>query len=382
VNANQLPGPSTASARPPAGTFALLVSPQPRGMPFAVPGALGSLLGKTVFARSIQPDPDSPFRVGISLTNGPPRPVSGAAGLFTPSLTLRPDRLTLCVSELRPLAGIASFNCVQPADPGSFFPPGQPVTVAGFSNEQLVRLYGIAADSVREIDLYLASGRVIPAALRDNAYTVEAPSAQLPGKLVAYDAERHPIWVHVPNRVTPPILTPCPPATIARTTSPPKPHERLDLATAEINGNPILGRSPAEVEAALGPPDWRRPKTITPTTRDYALGYGNKQLSDAPLVVGFVRRQHRLRAVHLEYRGSGLVDARLGHVLQVQPPELERRVAATYGSTYRRVVAYGSELGGLGCGAEFQARHGLVELSFGLQPEASSQPYVTLRRRY
>jgi hypothetical protein len=35
---------------------------------------------------------------------------------------------------------------------------------------------------------YLASGRVVPAALKDNAFSFSAPTGQFPAKLVAYDS--------------------------------------------------------------------------------------------------------------------------------------------------------------------------------------------------
>lgn len=385
----QLPGPAQAEASFPGGTIAWLAAREPRGKPF-VDAVGASVFGRFVFARSVQPDPESPFRVGVALTTGPPHAVVSRNRPHPRRTWLQPGRRTLCFSALDPLVGHpGSTACVQPTASGSFFRPGLPVELGEFFNSQITRIYGLAADPVREIDLYLASGRVIPAALRSNVFTIEAPTTQFPAKLVAYDAKRRSIWVYVPNALTPAKLTACPAARFTgplATLPPPKPYERLDLGTGKVNGQPILGRSPPEVEAALGRPDFVD-SGLELGQRYTAFFFGGRRRrpigdrigwTDAALVISFGRRRHGFRATSLSYEGATLVDARLGHVLRLQPPELQRKIASTYASRYRLDVAYGDP-NQLGCGASFRARTGRVELSFGLRPWLSRRPYLTLR---
>jgi hypothetical protein len=389
VTAGELPGPSAAVTTPPAGKIGWVTRRESRGRRFVNRG-LAPLFGKVVFARTVQPDPESPFRLGIALTSGPPRAVVSAARTGRRTW-LRPNRLTLCFTELVPLRGrrTGDIYCTQGSEE-ALLPPGWPLLIGDVQNDQVTRVSGIAADGVAAIDLFLASGRVVPAAMRDNAYTVEAPTTQFPAKLVAYDAKHRPVWVWVPQALAPAKVIPCPPAAVPGAVSAPapEPYERLDLATGEINGHAIFGRSPRKVEAALGRPDFvqsghdlgqRFTAFFFGGRRRQPIG-GQFGWTDAALVVGFGWRQHRLRANSLSYEGPALVDAQLGHVLRLQPAELQRKIAAAYGSTYRLVVAYGSEPGGLGCGASFEARKGRLELSFGLRPWLSRRPFLILRR--
>jgi hypothetical protein len=69
--------------------------------------------------------------------------------------------------------------------------------------------------------------------------------------------------------------------------------------------------------------------------------------------VAFRYRKRGLGAISLNYQSPTVVDARLGRVLRMQPPELQRRIAAWYGNRYELGVGYGSELG-RGCIGIFQ----------------------------
>lgn len=244
----QLPGPGKPTVGFPGGTIAWLERREPRGDQFAPDRRLVSELGTVVFARSIQLDPGSPFRIGLALIR---------LGPHARMAHTKPGQLTLCFSELYPLnRGATGAACTPPPASGRLFAAGRPLMSGGMGPGQLTRISGLAADAVHEIDLYLASGRIVPAALRDNAYTVEAPTAPFPAKLVAYDQRWRPLSIQVlPGPARP---VPCPPAVFARPVSAlpaPQPYERLDLATGTVNGQPIFGRGVAEVETALGRPD-------------------------------------------------------------------------------------------------------------------------------
>ena len=384
VGAAELPGPVTAEARLASDSVEWLTRREPRGRAFTLPrrGYWGPRPGpgRIVLARSIEPDPDNPFRVGVTLI----RYSQGA------------HRLALCVSEVTVLVprDAEATGCTKMNGSGSSFRDGQPVSVAVAPsnrghmayNAQIPRLYGIAADGVRAIDLFLASGRVIPAALRNNVWTVEAPYAQFPAKLVAYDAAHRSVWVYVPNELTPVKLLPCPAAVQPSSGQTPGPLERLDLRTGAVDGHPIFGRTPAQVKEALGRPDWTWSKKLTSVLRSWTFGYGGTSLIDADLRVRFKRRpgerQGEPRATRLTYRAPNLVDAQIGNVLRLQPIELERRIAARYGSTYRRGVHYGSNPARLGCTGTFRARRSKIRLSFGLSPRLSTRPFLMLRRPY
>jgi Tol biopolymer transport system component len=392
VNLAKLPGPARAPASAPRTGIAWLDKREPRGRAFKPPNRGGVDLGRVVFSRSVEPDPESPFRVGLTLLRGPAHALSG--GLFRRRhvfLGLKPHRLTLCLTEVSPLVphGLEGGDCGQRFASGGFFPAGVPVVVQvasaytqGVENPQITRLYGVVADGIREIDLYLASGRVVPAALRDNVYTVAAPTAQLPGKLVAYDNRHRPVWVAVPPETNVPRLTACPAAATPPAPAAPKPYERLDLRTLTVNGRRIFGQTPRQVEAALGKPGFVQSGHDV-GGRYTALFYGGSSSKGRPLhsalVVGFEWRRVRFRASALWYDGANVTDARLGRILRQQPLELQRGIAATYRATYRRAVGYGSNPGQYGCTAIFRSRAGRAELTFGVRPWLSNEPYLTIQ---
>jgi hypothetical protein len=388
-----LPGPAKAQAPLTSPSIAWVLKHEPRGRPFTVPASPPGVpgLGRVLFSRSIQPDPDSPFRVTVALTSGPEHWGSGTLFWGTPSfMNLKAGRLTLCVGGAGPLQGPGGLGgCEQRRWAGSFFPPGHPISIGPTAeNPQIQRFSGIAADGVREIDVYLASGRVIPAALRDNVYTVEVPTAQYPAKFVAYDARHRAVMVYVWPDIRPSVLTPCPRATEPGPVRQPKPYERIDLGTGKVNGWQILGKAPSQVEAALGRPAAGHGKASLNAGFLYG-GRGDGRFGRPPaLIVAFAWYGHQLRADTLWYGGHpDLVDARLGHVLRLQPSELQRRITAAYGSAYRLSVGYGSEPGQFGCTAIFHSRHGRVELSFGVSPwlptaQGRSRPFLVLRSPY
>src|SRR5207244_6389501 len=131
-------------------------------------------------------------------------------------IRLRPGQLFLCTAELYPLRpNPQGYPCSLSTSSLSLFTAPHRLTVRRMFREVFTRVSGLAADGVREVDLYLASGRVIPVALRDNVYTVEAPSDQFPAKVVAFDGKRHAVDVQLidfQSRRT--VVAPCPAAAL------------------------------------------------------------------------------------------------------------------------------------------------------------------------
>jgi hypothetical protein len=351
-----LPGPSMVEAPFTGGTIGWLERREARGEPFAPVRPEVGRFGIILFARKVQPDPESPVRVGASL-------VRIASGSWMRNA--RPGQLAVCASEIRPLGRGTGFGCPHPGSHG-LFPAGEPLTVSFMGPEQFTQLAGLAADEVASIDLFLASGRIVPAALRDNAFLVQAPTTQLPGKLVAYDERHRVIAIQpLPGAARP---APCPRAVVSGSgASTPRPYERIDLGTARIDGHEIFGRGVAEVVAALGRPDRIGYFSSTNDIREPTLFYGGTRPGRAALAVRFGVRQKRLRAFSLNFNSPTIVDARIGQVLRLQPVELQRRIAAAYGDRYDLTTAYGSEPG-RGCTGIFQTGPRDVTVTFGVNP--------------
>jgi hypothetical protein len=370
----RLRGPAKPEAAS-SGSISWLARREPRGKTFAVaPGFVRYLDGTVVFSRSIQPDPSDPFRMGVSLIRAG-RNTQKVLGFLTSRRETRvhPGELLICLSELYPLRGgnVGSL-CAESSPSGWPRETGPALTTRFLYREMFSRVSGLVADDVQKLELVLSSGRVIPVPIRDNVYTVEASNGGFPAKLVAYDGSHRALDVQVipvPYRFA---VAPCPRARIAGPVSAAKPYERLDPATGDVNGRPILGRSLDEVEAALGPPDLRGGST---------LYYGGARANRAALTISFKGHGRDLRAYELAYNTPDLAVSRLGHVLRLQPAELQRRLASAYGSSYRLDVGYGSEPNRLGCSGSFRARGQHLVLSFGIAPAQSRlRPFLTVGR--
>jgi hypothetical protein len=359
-----LPGPKRVEAPFIGGTIGWVERREQRGEAWS-PGDLRGF-GTVLFSRAIQPDPDEPLRIGVSLIRGDGRTAR------------RPgtDDVLLCSSELRPLApNVSSVGCLRREGP-RFFAPGQPVTLSGMAPTQLFLVTGLAADGVSRVEVHLGNGRVIPAALKDNVYAVSAPSSQR-AKLVSYDERGRVNGLNVlPGTATP---KPCPRAIFAKPASAlgsPAPYERVDLGKRTVNGALVFGRSPAEIESALGRPDLVRPGGGQPS-----FYYGRRGRISADLIIQFGRRQGRLRALSLTYISQRITDPKVGRMLRLQPQELQRRIQAAYGSSYDLEVGYGADPA-RGCNAEFASGNRRVRISFGLYPRRPSRPSLVLRHAY
>jgi hypothetical protein len=378
VKPQDLPGPAKVNAPFTGGTISWLVGHEPRGTAWQ-PQHLFVNIGTMVFSRAVQPDPTSPVRVGLFL-------VRTVASRFMPRL--KPGTLVLCETVIRPLNGPSGgIGCNTQVAAGSLFNAGQPFSSNFMGPQQITEFAGAVADGVTSIKLYLASGRVIPAALRDNAYTVAGPTAQFPAKLVAFDAKGHVVGLQVLGG--PARATPCPPLSVWSAARLPAthPYQRLDLGSLTVNGAPIFGHSPAEVEAALGKPDRVQTSSIDNGHPQPTLFYGGKLPGSALLMISFHWDQHRTRATSMSFQGRGLVDVKLGHFLNAPPQMLQRSLAATYGE-FHLATSYGSAPGAIGvpnaggCSGQFRSANGVVQLSFGLNPYESARPFLTLTHPY
>ena len=329
-----------------------LAAKEPRGTPYTVDRRfLHYLGGSLVFARGLQPDPSDPYRLGIAL------------------IRIR-GQVRLCLFELFPLRGRPLGGLCRP-----WSADGLPdaVSTRVMFRELFTRVSGLAADTVRTMKLILVDGRVVPVPLRNNVYTVEAPTDEFPAKLVGYDGAHRPVAVDVVPTDQRPVVRPCPAPSIGHVTAPAPLYDRLDLATGRVDGHSVLGRPLGEIEGAFGRPSVTSPRRLTPSMTSLTIEYG------IGLAIGFHRTGRVFRAVSLEYRDPRLTVTGVGRALQLLPTELERRIAATVGARYRLVVAYGSRPSRLGCRGVFQARAARVRVFFGVDP-ASRRPSLFITR--
>lgn len=332
------PGPSRIEAPIAHPTVSWLKRRRPVGKPLPHVG-----FGHPVFGRVIQPDPDDPTEIGYGLTGDG----------------------TVCEYEFMPLTGPESgVGCHQ------WFQTG-PLDISSWGPGPLVRFHGLAADGITHVAAFLAGGRVVRAALKDNVFAVTVPEAELPGRIVGYDRHNRVAGIFdVPgNRV----LQACPKPAFTKPVAnlpAPQPWERIDLRTLEVNGSPVFGRTPTQVEAALGRPAVWRP-------RDRALRYGGTLPSTTGLQVNFAKRGKELVARSLYFRSPSLVDAKLGYVLRLDPGTLQRQLETTYGAG--AMVAYGS-VPQLGCTAELQLRSPRASIGLGIDPNRPSRPYLEITK--
>jgi hypothetical protein len=61
---------------------------------------------------------------------------------------------------------------------------------------------------------------------------------------------------------------------------------------------------------------------------------------------------------------------------------LEHKIATIYAAQYKPTLAYGSQPSRLGCGGSFQTTDRSIQLSFGLNPNRPSRPFLVLWHAY
>jgi len=132
----------------------------------------------------------------------------------------------------------------------------------------------------------------------------------------------------------------------------------VDLANGRVDGHPVLGRTVAQVTAALGRPDFR----VGPQAR-HRIGYGTP--SNFSTEVIFRHSGGVERAWSIVFERGPMRDAKIGDLLQ-RSADLQDAVLARYGPTFRLVRSYACKR--TGCSGEFAARNGPIHLTFGTQP--------------
>jgi hypothetical protein len=358
----QIPGPTKVVAPIAHPQIEWLLRREPRGKPLPPQRIM-----RVQFGRVIQPDPDDPIRIGvatgtIALPPGAPRPRNL-------------QHRSICVIEFQPLALAAgSADCM----PASF--PNSPLALGSFLASPITHLNGFVADGITHVTAFLASGRVVQAALRDNVFAVAVSATELPGRIVGYDAHNRVAGiVDVPGNS---VIKPCPKPTFTKPVSQlpaPKRWEKINLATLTVNGQHILGMTPQQVEVALGKPTVIRGNAqITNGVPIPEFRYGGSLPSTLGLSIGFSKKGVRIFANSLSYQSPSLVDAKLGHVLRMQPATLEQAIKRTYGTTLHVFLSYGSNPG-LGCTAVLKELNAPSGISIGLNPYRPSRPYLIIR---
>lgn len=155
------------------GRIAWLESHETRGESLDVlpPGSLSTRYRTNlIFGRVLAPDPDRPLRVVLALNarkpGGPP------AGLC----------------KATAMRGGVGLGCTPyPA----VFERTQVLTggMMMFGSDAFITLSGVASDHVARLEVLLADGQTAEVPYDDNAYLVDVPRANLPARLVAYDAD-------------------------------------------------------------------------------------------------------------------------------------------------------------------------------------------------
>ena len=126
----------------------------------------------------------------------------------------------------------------------------------------------------------------------------------------------------------------------------------FDLAAGTVSGVPVLGRTVAQVRAALGPPAYveRYPQRVD-------LGYGPTR---SPVVEVILNGT----AWAIEFGATDDTEARLGRVLAVAPRALQARIGTIYAKAFRLVRGYRCDA--KGCFGLFYSRDGERRVIFGI----------------
>ena len=315
------------------------------------------------FGRLIQPDPDDPVRVGVAV---------GPARGMTHGHPVRGD-WTCLIQFVALTTGDGGAGC-RP----DLFSDG-PISLGLWLESPISHFNGLVADGIVRVQAFLSSGRHVPAALRDNLFSVAVPQAELPGEIVGYNNSGKVAGI-APMQANA-VAKPCPPASFTTPISklaPPARWEQLDLATLTVGGKTILGRTPDQVRAILGRPAMIRPnaqQTNGVGIPEYR--YGGTTQATLGLSVSFIKRGARIVANSLYFQAPSLVEKKLGHILRMQPTTLQQLIRTTLSGRYRLYLDYGSNQ--LTCNGTFRDRTSAIGFNFGLNPYRPSRPYLDIR---
>lgn len=174
-----------------SGRISWLEEHEPRGDPIdvlpadlrgPVLGRRGGIAGRprttVLYGRVLTPDPDRPARVVLTLNAR--RPGGPPAGLSTWFVT-------------RDSSGGGGSPY-----PAVFHRTLIPSTLSGGGPSEFATASGAASDDVAKIEALLADGQRTEVPLKDNAFMVDLPRANLPARLIAYDASGRVIDVTEP----------------------------------------------------------------------------------------------------------------------------------------------------------------------------------------
>ena len=310
----QLPGPTKPTTRFAGGTISWLSQRKPVGEPYTLPARARHYFGTVLFARAVQPDPTQPDRIVFMI-------VRLAHHAFGPTTSTKPG---LCFSPIEALGSLGGISC------GLQQLSVSPISFTYVWPSQIAHVAGIAADQVAAIKIFLANGRVIPALLRDNAFLADVPQS-VASKIVSYDRSGRVLSVAVLN--SPPMHYQACPRVVAPpagSIGPARPWERLDLGNATLNGQPILGDTPAEVMAALGKPAAILRNTVINGVRIPDFLYGGSTQRTGTVQIQFGTNHGRIVAVSMLFHTSRLSEAKLGRILTLQPGHVQRAIEKTY----------------------------------------------------
>jgi hypothetical protein len=173
-----LHGPAEVQREVHGGTIAWLTGREPRGAPLppGFPSPLGGTHSELVYGRLIQPDPQSPLRVSVTLyrVRSAPKYTSLEPGLYICDFLVQGRGAGGGCSPL----GSAFEH--EPFASGSGMVRG---------SDQYETVGGVVSDQVARLRIFFGDGGAFDVPFRDNAFATLVSRARLPFRLVAYDAE-------------------------------------------------------------------------------------------------------------------------------------------------------------------------------------------------
>jgi len=173
-----LPGPSAVERRSGPIRVGWLDRGEDRGDPYAWPSVNGDEQEELPHMRMFQPSPSTSMRV---LVSGPRR-------------LGQPNETGYCLTNVWPLSPRPTmFMCGTPHPPGPIL---LAIATAVPFDAQFPIFYGLVADDVASLDLFLSNGARESIPIVDNVFALQAVAAD-PAKLVAYDREHRVLAVQV-----------------------------------------------------------------------------------------------------------------------------------------------------------------------------------------